>query len=317
MTPAISVLTISILIAFTDYFILKGAHLSNKKLLGFCFFQLIFTILLGVVTFFITKSENEKSDNILATGYLNTQIGKRTEELASQIKTLSNINDSIVRHSDSLASKIDVLTKGSGKLINNIDRRAFAESEENALTGRFKFDVGKPLHGTDTLTVHFGALTAVNTILPDPKIWYKAGMHLITFQDGFEPITFGLKNHKLVISVDVYDLSGNLIVKIDSNFWHRYTNNTGIFNYDKAGFEVFDNRGNIALSINLTAKKISIQGYLIERKYNFIMIAGDEKIVPGRWGDPRTEAILIDEVNKVKVKQLFRYTGLNWLHHRI
>lgn len=306
----VAVLVFSLLLAGCNYFMLKSEHLNNKKIIGFCFLELVFTVSLSFITYLITKSDTEKSDNILSTG-------RRTEELTKQIERLSLINDSIAAHSDSLTIKIDTLTQRANKLIGNIDTRTEQQSEENALTGQFNFDFGKPLYDTSTITVVFGTITGVNTIKPDPKIWYKAGMHLIHFSDGFEPITFDLKNHRLVLSLKVYDLNGNLIVSIDNNYWHRYVNNTGIFNYDKRGFEVFDNRGNIALNVNLISKDtIVLQGYLIERKYHFIMIAGQEVSVPWQWGDPRGEAQLIDEVNKVKIRQLFVYTGLNWLHKR-
>lgn len=308
---------ITIVIGFCEYIFLISEHNSIRKIIFFAIIQFASIILLATMTYKITVANGKDTQTIIDTGNYNKHIGEQNILLSRQIKKLQGLDDLITRHSDSLTKKIDTITNASNKIISAVDSVIKEQSEENALTGYFSFDVGKPLYGSDTLTLQFGGMTHTNTILPDPKVWYKSGINLIVFQDGFKPIKFDLVKHKLVVSVDVYDLSGNLIVKIDKNYWHRYTNNTGIFNYDKSGFEIFDNRGNIALSMDFSSKKINIQGYLIERKYNAIIIAGQEAIVPGQWGDQNTEEILMNAVSKVKVRQLFKYTGIHWLHQRM
>lgn len=257
------VLLITILIGFLNYYIFKEEHPSNKKLGVIVGIQFIAVSFIAILTYKVTVADAKDTQTIIDTGNYNKELGEKTQLLTRQIDSLQSIDDLIMKHSDSLNKKIDSVSDISRKLVDNINSVIKEQSEENAITGKFDFDSGKPLYGSDMITVNFGAMTATNTILPDPKIWYKAGMHLIHLPDDSEPITFGLENHKLTVTVDIYNLNGDLMVSIDKNNWHRYTNNTGIFNYDKNGFEIFDNKGNIAFSMDVKANKINIQGYII------------------------------------------------------
>lgn len=310
------IMLITILLGLVDFIILREELKSKKRLYFIIGVQFAAVTILAIMTYRVAVSDARDTQTIIDTGNYNKHLAEQTQLITKQIDSLQNLDDSIMRHSDSLGNKIDSITDISKVLTNNINQLVKEQSEENALTGKFDFDTGRPLNGTDEITVHYGSMTATNRILDDPKVWW-AGMHLIKFSDGFEPIVFGLDNHKLLISVDVYDLNGNLIVKIDKNYWHRFTNNTGIFNYDKNGFEVFDNRGNIALSMDFKSQKIDIQGYLIERSRGFIMIAGKELIAPYAWGSRLNEEYLMNLVSQIKFRQLFKYTGSNWLHQRM
>ncbi|HVX28080.1 MAG TPA: hypothetical protein VHB70_17160 [Parafilimonas sp.] len=308
---------LTILLGLIDYVLLKDEHRNNRKLFVIIIIQFLAVVTMASMTYYITITDAQNTQTIIDTGNFNKHLGEQTQLLTKQIDSLQSLDDSIMKHSDSLSSKIDSVSDISKNLAYDINSVIKEQSEENAITGKFDFDMGKPLNGDDMITVHFGSMTATNTILPVPNVWYKAGMHLIVLPDSSEPITFGLENHKLTVSLDIYDLNGNLMVSIDKNNWHRYTNNTGIFNYDKNGFEIFDNKGNIALSMDLKGNNIVIQGYVFIRKYNKMIIAGSYIDIPGSLDMQQTQNYLAEEVRRVRIKQLFKYTGTHWLHKRM
>lgn len=278
--------------------------------------EFIIGFLIALFAFVFNKVSGEQVDKIQATTDTTYILSKHINTLEILDSTLTTNIDSITAINKQLSEEIKTLSEKSNQIIDTISSMVSSQREESALTGIFEFDLGRPVYDSTEIKVEYGTVIAINTIKRLPDKWW-SGMSFIKFKDGFEPITFDVKNRKLVVSVDIYDLDGNLLVRIKDNVWRRYDNNTGQFNYNKNGFEIFDNRGNIALNIKLKNGSIKVQGYLIERERNFILIGGTEHSFVGEWGDQRITFSLDKEVKRMKSRQIFRYTGEKWLHSMI
>jgi hypothetical protein len=190
------------------------------------------------------------------------------------------------------------------------------------ISGKFDFNYWEKLYDTSIINGQFGGLEFRNTVKPIPGLWY-TGTHLFTIAtpDGeLEPIKFGVKDHRLYITVDIYDLDGNPLVEIDSNRWTRSGSSLTKFNYDDKGFEIFDKDSHIAFSVDFpTYNTIKMQGYLIDKeKGHQYLIIGGSLFSYKRISGPETSA---DElrplIDSIKFTQLFCYTGGDWLGKRI
>ena len=81
-------------------------------------------------------------------------------------------------------------------------------------------------------------------------------------------------------------------------------------NYDNKGFEVIDEKDNILFSIDIRKNNtIKIQGWY-PTSPNSIRVIGDKYMVVLVYGS------MYDNLNGY-FKQLFQYTGKNWLHKRV
>jgi hypothetical protein len=129
-------------------------------------------------------------------------------------------------------------------------------------------------------------------------------------------------NFEYFISASVKDLKGNPLVEIKDNKWFVYTGNVGKYNYDSAGFEVYDKAGHISLSFNYiqegTFFNLAVQGVIPDSDSTLEYYAnGVYQYIDFQYGTPAlNEAFQVIE-DGLPIQPIFRYTGVGWQHARL
>ena len=259
-----------------------------------------------------------KEANKLST--LNKDISIKIQQITSANKQTSDENLALSQKSKELVIEVQKLTIETQKLITKIDERTAYEAAENLQSGELHFDFSQTF--TDVITFKIGGNTFSN-----PVKNFKMGAKIFQVA-GEDPILIGFDHNKMLISMRVFDFKGNLIAEIENNFWRPNKNFTGKFNYDDHGFEVIDNEGNIAVSIDIAGvNQLEIQGVFPLKDQKLTIFAGQQLRVLS-FKNPDIEAKIQAEhhisyddylnqiLHNLRIRQLFEYTGKNWLHKR-
>jgi hypothetical protein len=291
----------------------------------------------SVATYVSTHRDQEQKDNIENLGKENVRLSKAIEKLDTinnsistkieQITTgntkILNQNVELSQQSRDLITKVHELTDQTKKLIDTINKRAAYESEENAITGELQFKGSPIFKEDDPISIVFGGMTMGNSL----KLWKNGAKALGV--NGKNPLKMEVEGNKILFSLNVYDIDGNLVAEIDKNNWRPNKNFTGKFNYDNSSFEVVDNKGRLAINIQYSGKDIIINGMFPFTNDGIIFLAGSEGTegfpmhVPGHDQIPYKGKqvnyfqLLDSEIERLGIKKIFKYTGKNWLHQRL
>lgn len=184
-------------------------------------------------------------------------------------------------------------------LINKLDIKT---DQEFAVTGNFDFTFDSPLQDNDEILFPLGGMIIAF------KVW-----QLKNDIDFHQPFSFKIINQKLVMSCSIYDLDGRWIAEVENNKWRINKNNTGKFNYDSKGFEVFDNKGRIVLSLDIRQNKnVIMQGVYVSPNNPQVTIMTPTTSHLLRSTNPSTDPIVLMQIKNAKFEQLFNYTGAFW-----
>ncbi len=279
---------------------------------------LAFTVGTAIIGYIVSRDDSNQKNRIENLGRINNDLTKEVEKLshlntdiAMQNSVLAVENNKLANKANELVEEVKKLTAASNELIRRVDLRTEEQSALTALSGIIDFDNDKPLMDEEMLNLHLG-----NNKLGNPVSDYKKENRpvLLNLTDGdFVPIK--IVDGKLKFSVKIYDLGGNWIANISDNYWIRNPNNTGLFNYDAHGFEVIDNGGFVALSVNIVSRTdIEMQGYLVDRVAARIILFGENGMMTLNL--PITFVQANATIKKVGIKPIFRYSGPNWLGAR-
>jgi hypothetical protein len=273
----------------------------------------VFTVLTALFAYAKNVDSDKQLNRMENYDSLNLRLGE-------EIKNLSNINNSIAGRIDTIVTENKLLTQQnialsnkanelieevkklsiiSNDLIERVDVRTEKTTLENALMGEIILKNSAPLRDDEILTVNVGGMSFGNSVLS-----YKSNdPPKNIFINGKDLIPLKVINGAVKISAKVYDLSGNWIVEIKDNKWTRNPNNTGKFEYDDSGFEIVDNRGFTALSINLDSRtNISIEGYLLDIRTSELFISGNMTF---RTSINRPLKQIIELLEKANIRKLF------------
>lgn len=228
------------------------------------------------------------------------QLETLTTKLTS-FQTISLSNDSGMQNS--LAFSLSRLEK-----LNQIEKR---QQDENAFAGNLDFDFGSQLKDDDKITVKFGTNLLTTTVAQ-----VKNSKRPISFvlAYGRELFTFNIVNNKLTLNLTSFNLNGGFIASIENNIWRRNPNSSAMFNYDKKGFEIIDNYGNIAINVDLISKDtIFVKGYIPMPEQKSINICGDGGclMIP-----VQNEQGITNAIRRYTGQRMFEYNTPNWLHKR-
>lgn len=279
---------------------------------------LALTILTAFCAWYLSTQDSKQKDRIENLGNINKKLTTEVEKL-SQINNsiaienskLTNHNIILTAEAKILIAEVKKLTVVSNELVAKIDTRTEAQSLENALSGELDLIFDNPLKDSDWLIMRFGTFTSNN-----PVKWFKKEDPPVFISIGDKDLVpFRVVGDKLKVNLTIYDLNGNWIAEIVNNFWRRNPNNTSKFNYDKTGFEIVDNRGFIALNVDLISnKEIKCQGYLISRDRGQLFIGGTKGF--STHPIPKTIGEVEKYFEQAQVKQMFKYTGDHWIGKR-
>lgn len=322
--PSVTLLVVGIIACFASFFSSKQD--SEQK----DFIQSLGSnnLLLSEQIDSITKINN-------SIGQLNTEIAQKIKDLVIENKSLSIDNIELSKQTKKLIQKVDNLTEKSQEIITTIDKRSKYWEEENLLSGELKIDF--KLTRTWALEGRIVKLgnrsfnvSGANVIEAQSRSRVK-GYDFNQDNINFLYIRLDVKTMTTLFNKEIYDIDRNLIAEIENNRWRINKNFIGKFNYDEKGVEIIDNQGKIVFSLDIIdSVSIRIQGIFIDRNFNKgILIAGhlSNEIFPIKT--PESMAEILDKkklsyenafkeaVERVQFKQLFQYTGNNWLHKRI
>lgn len=311
-----------------------GNTKSRRRLLLFQFIAIaVFAAISTISSYYSGKTQNQIKDTVNYTSDLsreivklqniNNEIGNRIEILSQKNNEIVERNVSLSKESQLLIKEVQTLTNRSKELIASIDKRTMEEAEMNAQTGRLEMSFNREVSNQDRVMVTFGNNTGWNTV---QEIKNGAKPFLVEDTDPLS-IRFDNKNN-LIFDLKVFDLDGNLVAEIVDNYWRPNKNFVGKFNYDDKGFEVIDNKDNIAISVDITgSNKITIQGMFVIKEAKAIWIHGmggttnfpmkNHSITSYYIGNKDYNIALDEAIKKVKMKRIFKYTGDKWLHIRL
>jgi len=212
------------------------------------------------------------------------------------------ISDSI------LTNDIQELTQESHELINKLDIKT---DHEFAVTGEFVFDFDKPFNEDEDVRVFFGSMSISAPLSDFRKI--NGISRFISI--GYNPLRFKIIGQKLLVSCKIYDTSDNFIVEIIDNKWRVNKNAVSKFNFDNKGFEVFDNKGRVSISVTIIEDNVLlVQGIFPNRKYKSMAIASAFGYSPNESFGSSEDEYRLDTTT---FYQLFNYTGNKWHGERI
>jgi len=270
--------------------------------------------IIAVIATFVGSNQDAAQKNNIE------KLGRETVKLDTQIMKLDDLNRDISMRNEALAgqnfkldseskglvSQVKGLTEQSQKLIQVINQRIANEAAENLVSGQLHMDF-KPTF-QDSVMIKMGASPY--------KFSFKSlknGASRLCMVGQKDPLQIKTHNKKIQLSLMVYDLQGFLLAEIANNNWRPNKNYVGRFNYDDRGFEVEDNKGNVVVSIDITGdNQLVIQGIFPLKSEGVILVAGVKEFKILQMENP--ESALIAE--NVKMKELFEYTGEDWLHKR-
>ncbi|MBI1781822.1 MAG: hypothetical protein HYR66_10690, partial [Sphingobacteriales bacterium] len=211
MTTAIIIFVCAALYAFYDYY--KTQELKD---LGFA----IILFIGAVSTFIQTLNDNEQTDNIESLSKLDTSLSHHIYTLATidtglstKANDLANQSLQISNQNKDLLSNVTSLTEQAKNLINSVNQKASYEAAENLSTGELKMNFTKQFHDNDMATIKIGGATTTTFIS-----WIKKGGSFVNVA-GKDLFAAHFINNKIIISLNVYDLYGNLIAEIENNNW--------------------------------------------------------------------------------------------------
>jgi hypothetical protein len=245
---------------------------------------------------------------------LNEDISEKVKKIVTENNKTSAENLQLSQHSKELISEVQ-------HLIIKVDSTTTNEAAENKKTGELFLTFNSEFKKRVSFKVggNSFALT-LDQIRNGAQIFASVNK---------DPLSIKVVNNKLLISMRVFDIDGNLIAEIEDNFWRPNPNLTAKFNYDDHGFEVADNKGNIVVSINITAtNEIEIQGIFAIKESKLFYIAGSNGFNLLSFKNPDMIALVYKKYNltyedflnskiqQTNITQLFEYTGKNWLHKR-
>lgn len=245
-------------------------------------------------------------------GITNLKLGNKVKELQEANIEISKRIETLTVSSNLLIEEVKKLSVQSELIIKNIDAKADKEYAKNTSTG--ELELNYYTSGTEKLifVLGGGSLDDANITIGNER-----------------PFKIQLQNGQLYVTTKVYDIDNNLIAEIENNKWYLNKNYAGKFNYDKTGFEVIDNKGNIALSIDvLASNKVAIQGIFPIKSAQRVFIAGKKGFTSIPYSSKVNDANILRVaglkydaffnkcIQDVEMKKLFQYTGKNYLGQR-
>jgi hypothetical protein len=138
---------------------------------------------------------------------------------------------------------------------------------------------------------------------------------------GSGSIQISIKNNNYFLSANIHDLEDNIVVEIVDNNWRVFKNAVSKYNFDKKGFEVFDNTDRIVLSFdfrkdsqNGNITTLFIQGFTLNPDGSVGFYPSSGFYDPLKLGD---HTAIREFVDKTPILPLFRYFGDHWENARL
>ncbi len=218
---------------------------------------------------------NIKNDKIESNTIENIDISNQLS------KILEKVND-LTEQTNLIASDIKNEQKVKGNLSLRLPKKEYYQVDVGA---------GNQYYYSRDLLLKIEGLVELNSVFKNIPI-----------------LNLKLKDNELLVSTKLYDFNGNVVTEINENKWAVGSN---IFskNWNEHALEIIDNRGNVALQINLKNDKIIIRG-IIPTKVG-IMVLTDDDYCMLDYNDKELSSKLYNYSKKIK--RIFEHTGSNYL----
>lgn len=238
---------------------------------------------------------------------------KADEYIIKLEKDQTDTTRAVLAKSDSLIEaqyEINRLTKTSQALINELNSKT---DEEFKVTGSFSFSFDS-LKNSDQYEVVLGKFKTGSPFnIPELKV-NNCNYGLINHNN----LNIRIQDCKLVIDAKVYDVERNLIAEVSENSWRINRNFVSKFNYDDKGFEVFDNKGRVALSVDIRRDGVFVRGILRNSETDDAILVADDKRYPFSYiNESSIRDIYKLYSAKDTITPMFLYTGKRWRFKRI
>lgn len=235
----------------------------------------------------------------------NTIITLQKEQIDTSKTILANSNSLILAQKE-----INRLTEKSQALINELNNKT---DEEFKVTGSFSFSFDS-LKNSDQYEVVLGKFKTGSPFnIPELKV-NNCNYGLINHNN----LKIRIQNCKLVLDAKIYDVERNLIAEVSENSWRINRNFVSKFNYDDRGFEVFDNKGRIALSVDIRRDGVFVRGILRSSETDDAILVADDKRYPFSYVNEQSLLNLYKlYTEKDPITPMFSYTGKKWRFKRI
>lgn len=248
--------------------------------------------------------------------YVNHEIDSSTQVMVNSNNQLTSNNLELTKDADLITRKTEKVTQESKSISEVLNTKTDQEFE---VTGEFDFPIDSSYSN--------GLLVNVVTGIPSAGGYTKAELGNGTYRIlSYENFQINTSKHKFIITGTIYDLNDNIIVEIQENKWRLNKNSVSKFNYDNNGFEVFDNTGRVAMSLNFVKRgnlpnsgeiEMQVQGIfpLSKNREATIWIYGQRRIILP-YGTRELNQKIRDTFDLRPVLPLFKYMGMKWRHVR-
>jgi hypothetical protein len=263
----------------------------------------------------LQKLDSTVDYEIDSMNYVNHEIDSSTKVMVGKNNDIASNNLKLTEDGDELASATKKLIQESKVITEHLDT---VTDQEFEVTGEFNFPVDSS----------FGNGTKVSSIASE---WNGGQYNLIELRNNRMPFfnharfNVYVANYKFIISGKIYDLNDNLIVEIEDNKWRLNKNAASKFNYDSAGFEVFDNSGRVAINVNFrklgnprksSGILLEIQGILQMDNDEVTLLVNHQTHQTLPYGTREENKKIYHIYDLHPIKPLFKYTGAKWRHVR-
>ena len=207
---------------------------------------------------------------------------------------------------------------------SKIDSISTLNRKENLKSGHLDFRLKPPYSDSGFIYVVMGGIKA-QILLSDLRSVVIAE-NFLNLQSHV--VHLRAENNLLLLSIKVFDIDKNIIGEVTDNNWRPNPNYAPKSNYDDSGFEVFDNKDRIAFNITLDGNQLLIHGVFFDSESYEVITACDDATHENPYGIPWMDSVTAyeekmpakDYMNKLAndcpIKQLFDYTGENWIGKR-
>ena len=261
------------------------------------------------------EKNKDLNELLIKLNILNNNITSNVQDLVKTNNKLSETNIVLATESQALIEEVKTLSEKSQQIISTVDKRTEVETAQNLQTGTLDMVFDNIVKDDDNVRVKFGGTIMGNTVKD-----LKSGKAKLILSGNKDLLSLKFdNNNRMLFSLRIFDIDNNLIAEIENNSWRPNKNFTGKFNYDNRGFEVIDNKGNVAIRVNVIANNtIDIQGVFPMKEENIVFICGENMLQPISFPVSEEKRKSYNElIKEINIKPLFRYTGANWLHSRL
>ncbi|MFT3705173.1 MAG: hypothetical protein QM802_22595 [Agriterribacter sp.] len=245
---------------------------------------------------------------------LDTSLGNKNVQLGDINQKLGKENNSLIQKVENIAAKTHVLTNEINQLSQNSNQLLAIlkknTDDEFAIAGELSLKLDSNAIGKAAIPrIDWGN----NNIMLG---YYMPYQRLNFFNDlpaksTWDAISIRAEQYRILLKGKIVDLEENIIMEIQENKWRVNKAFLGKFNFDDKGMEIFDTKGRVIFSINLSSDNtITFRGLITTAQNpDLVIVSSDNGF---HLFESREKKVRDSLLTTIYTKPLFKYLGNKW-----